>query len=48
MIAFQGFRNADLQPPLTAFDDQADLRADHLYDSEDIQGGGFWKTPSIL
>jgi hypothetical protein len=47
MIAFQGFRNADLQPPLTAFDDQADLRPDHLYDSEDVQGGGFWKTPSI-
>ncbi len=34
MIVFQGFRSADLQPPITAFDDQADLRADHLYDSD--------------
>jgi hypothetical protein len=48
MIVFQGFRMAELQPPITAFDDQADLRANHLYDSEDFQAGGFWKTPSVL
>ena len=47
MIVFQGYRLSDVVPPITAFDDQADLQNTNLYDSEDIQPGGFLRSSAI-